>query len=272
MNYIKIDENNKEDFFEVLPENLIDGIGVSLGATDTEGNICGAISLSFDGSQYNIDWLYVLPNERRKNIATGLINEMLKFVGSIGIAPISALVDADEKNGLYEFFISIDDDRCSVDMDYSHNRYIAETDDFLNSKIINKTFKSNYMADWIFEMDEDAINKIFDLTMDHFTVIDKESFIDNCEKKLCYCVENKGRVLAFILVERLVNDDLKIAYLYSEDAKALMTIFKTIYPIVKRDYKGKKVYFDAINPMAESIGNKIFSRAKCDHIYEVEIM
>ena len=84
MNYIKIDQSNRMDFASVLPEAFSQEPYIALGAYEPDGSVCGAVSLSDDGEQYGIDWLYVTPKKRLMGIGLGLVKEVKHMVSKIG--------------------------------------------------------------------------------------------------------------------------------------------------------------------------------------------
>ena len=133
MNYIRIDATNLDGFTSVLPASYFDGAGICLGAYEEDGSVCGAIALSYDGVQYDIDWLYVVGEKRLAGVGTGLIREVKHIVAELGVAPIRAQFDIEEDTGLYAFFLSMDDPDFTVDVAYSHNRYFSNTEDFIES-------------------------------------------------------------------------------------------------------------------------------------------
>ena len=107
MNYIRIDATNIDDFTSVLPASYFDGAGICLGAYEEDGSVCGAIALSYDGVQYDIDWLYVVGEKRLAGVGTGLIREVKHIVAELGVAPIRAQFDIEEDTGLYAFFLTV---------------------------------------------------------------------------------------------------------------------------------------------------------------------
>ena len=66
MNFIQINETNRNDFAVLLPPPAyLGGSRASLGAYDDAGALCGAASLQLLDDSYELDWLYVVPERRR---------------------------------------------------------------------------------------------------------------------------------------------------------------------------------------------------------------
>ena len=64
MNYLRVTKENAGDFLSVLPERFCTGRDVSLAAYEDDGAVCGAVSVTYGGDQYDVNWLYVAPEKR----------------------------------------------------------------------------------------------------------------------------------------------------------------------------------------------------------------
>ncbi|MCR4797323.1 MAG: hypothetical protein K5853_02630 [Lachnospiraceae bacterium] len=177
MYFVKIDGSNKALFSHVLPESMIDGLGISIGAVSDDVTV-GAVSLSFIGEEYSIDWLYVAPSER------------LKGVG----------------RGLFPFVLAIDDEDNPIDITYSHDRYVISATDFSGSKGLDKVLGSGMILDYETGsfMKEDAAvrGNLLSEASEFFTVSDVEKFVSTCENDLCLVAKKKGEIYALALVQR----------------------------------------------------------------------
>ena len=270
MNYIRVDNGNKGDFASVLPENYVDGIGVDLAAYENDGTFCGAVSLSYGTMQYDLDWLYVVPEKRLSGIGTGLLREVKRMVASIGICPIRALFDASEDNGLYRFFLSASSPDLLIDVDYSHDRYIVTAEDFLSSELMKDKHRMDYVPAYFWELDEGLREKALEPAMDHLTITNLKAFEESCEKNLCYTVEKDGRILSLMLLQKDNAENLTLSYLYSVDGKALMSMLMPAAMELKKNHKGKEVRFDVVTEEAARLAGKIFPEAERKHMYEAD--
>ena len=271
MNYIRVSGENRSEFASVLPEIFTDENRVSLVAYEDDGTVCGAVSLSYAGYQYNVDWLYVVPERRRSKVGTGLLKEVQYMVASIGICPIIARFDASKDNGLYEFFMDVSNPDMLVDVEYAFDRYNVSAEDFINSEVLKKKGEMDYVPVYLFDMDEEQREKAFDKAMEHLVLLDTEGFEESCVKELCFAVENNGEISALMIVQKEVEGELHLSYLYSEDGKSLMSMLVPAAREVRKNYKGYSISFDAVTDEAELLAKKFFPKAERGLIYEAEL-
>ncbi len=269
--YIEINDENKGDFSTVLPELLMDHIGLSVGAVNSKDEVCGAISLSFDGVQYDIDWIYVTPEMRLKGVGRGLISEVKRMVDRIGICPIYARFDPMDNSGLYEFFLSLDSSHMVVDVTYSHDRYEVSAQDFLHSEHLKMKKDPQFMADRLWELEEDKIEGIMGLVLENYSIRDPEVFMETCEKNLCFAILDDNRILGVMVVQKLPDGDLLLSYIYSREIRATASLLMAAALGLKRNYKNKKIYFDVVSREAEIMAKKFFPEARPIHIYEADL-
>ena len=121
MNYLWIDENNRNAFKSVLPKAYATGHEkVCFGAYDDDGFVCGALCYRYANYQYDILWIYVEEEKRRQGVATGLLDLLFRIVGKSGeIYPVSALFEPSLEESLYGFFIAYS----KMETAYSHDRF-----------------------------------------------------------------------------------------------------------------------------------------------------
>ena len=274
MVFVNIDEENIDEFASVLPRTMMDGLGVSLGAV-IDDEVCGAISLSFDGEEYTIDWFYVTPSRRLRGVGRGLIQEVRNMVGEVGIAPIRMNVDASDESGLYQFFLSIEDEDTPIDMVYSHDRYVVSSKEFLNSSAMEK-LQSNirdqkFSAELFWDQDKEDIEGLLSDISKNFSVFDEESFAESCEKDLCVVEKRKGTIEAFVLVQRVDDDSLTLTYIYSINPKALMCAFCDLTVMLEEYGTPQRISFETINKNSMLLAQKLFPNGHMECIYEVEI-
>ena len=270
MNYIKIDKENKKDFLSVLPDNLADDLGISLGAYTEDGNVCGAISLSFDGTQYDLDWIYVVPEKRNMGLGKSLLKEVKRLVADIGICPIRARFDTSEENGLYLFFNSVSDADLIVDVDFSHYRYATTAKEFMESTKVDKKAKPHLRLSGFWKLSEEQREDAFREAEEHLIVTDFERFESLCEKPLCIAVSNEEELLAYMLVQNTPAGDLSLSYLSSKNYMAFMLLLMAAASEVKNAYGDRKIFFDVVSEQADSLAQKIFPNAEKIPVYEAD--
>ncbi len=270
MNYIRIDATNLDGFTSVLPASYFDGAGICLGAYEEDGSVCGAISLSYDGTQYDIDWLYVAGEKRLAGVGTGLIREVKHIVAELGVAPIRAQFDIEEDTGLYAFFLSMDDPDFTVDVAYSHNRYFSNTEDFIES-FGGGDFLKLPRPRLFWSLKEELKDQALSLAMEHLEITDAERFESSCEKTLCLAVSDGEIVNSFMLVQHTPSGDLSLSYLYAKDQKALVGMLKAAAIEAQENFHDKNIFFDAVTDEAEALANKILPGAIRHAVYEVEL-
>lgn len=270
MNYIRIDATNIDGFTSVLPARYFDGADICLGAYEEDGSVCGAISLSFDGIQYDIDWLYVVPQKRLAGVGTGLLREIRNITAELGNLPFRAQFDTEEDTGLYAFFLSVDDPDFTVDVEYSHDRYFLNTKDFIESfrgGDLLKLPRPRLFWSLNEKLKEQALTK----AVEHLEITDIEKFEDSCEKTLCLAVSEGEKIVSFMLVQNTPSGDLSLTYLYAENQKALFGMLKAAAIETQENFKNRTVFFDAVTAEAEALAYKVLPGAMKHAIYEAEI-
>ncbi len=273
MYFVKIDESNKELFSHVLPESMIDGLGISIGAI-LDGVTVGAVSLSFNGEEYSIDWLYVAPSERLKGVGRGLIHEVRSMVSDIGICPIRMALSSSDDSGLFPFVLAIDDEDNPIDITYSHDRYVISATDFSGSKGLDKVLGSGMFLDYETGsfMKEDAAvrGNLLSEASEIFTVSDVEKFVSTCENDLCLVAKKKGEIYALALVQRESENVLRLSYLHSKNPKALTSLLQDLLAVLSEYPDDMVIYFDTVTVEAILLANKLFPDAKKEAIYDIE--
>ena len=274
MDFVKIDAGNKADFSSVLPEGYIKGREVSIGAVE-EDVVCGAVSFSFDGEEYMIDWIYVEPQKRLMGVGKGLIEEVRKFVSAVGLCPIRMLIEGDEESGLYEFVLSLEDEDHPIVVEYSHDRYTITTDDFAQSPAMDRLnegpVQTSYKASSFWSLDKKERAKALSMILDGFSVFDEEAFKKSSEKDCCLVEKRNDEIESFILVQRLGDDTLQLSYLYSIKPKALAAVLQDLYATLLEYGENQTVFFEPITDESRKLAKTFFADAKKMPLYEVEL-
>lgn len=275
MNYIVADQLNIKSFESVMPEYLVDDLGTSLVAYEDDGSVCGAVSISYDGEGYLIDWLYVIPEKRRQGVGRCLVTEVRKLVSTAGICPLRIRFNASGDSGIYEFLLSIDGEDQYVDMSYSHDRYKVCADEVTDSlekhglNVIKQADSYEIMPFW--DMDNKGINQALTLAMEHLCIRDLEDFKKTCDRNLCVSVKKGDQLLGFSLVQKLPSGELNLSYLYSENHKVLPHILKELAFCILEYDMDQVIYFDAVTEASDLLAKKIFPDAGKELIYEAEL-
>ena len=270
MNYLRVTKENASDFSSVLPERFCTGRDVSLAAYEDDGAVCGAVSVTYGDNQYDVNWLYVVPEKRRQYVASGLIREIKSMVNVIGIYPIRAEFEISDDNGLYGLFLSVSDPDFPVELDYSYDRYYVTAEDLLSSEVMKKFKMFSDTPIPIWNMEESFRNSVMDIAMEHLAVTDPETFEESCEKKLCLAVMEDNEILSFMLTQVDQNRNLKLSYLYSKAPAALMSMLFRSSQWLKKDYRKAQITFDPVTKEAEKLAHKIFPNAETRAVYEAE--
>ena len=270
MNYIRVNNDNKDEFKSVLPEYISDGGEISLAAYEDDGTVCGAVSVSYGGNQYDVDWLYVAPERRLKKIGTGLITEIKRLVSAVGVCPIVARIDTSVDSGLYEFFLSISNPDLLVDINYSHDRYLFKAEDFLDSPAMKEKADMPYVPTYFSDMKPRSQSYMMHEAVEFLTITDPMRFEERLEKKLCFAVEENGVILSFMLVQKDAAGDLELSFLYSDNSKALLSIMKAAHREVRKNYKDKFIYFDAVTEESAALAKRFLPETDVRQIYEAE--
>ena len=274
MYFVEIDESNKELFSHVLPEAMIDGLGISIGAVSDDLTV-GAVSLSFNGEEYSIDWLYVTPSDRLKGVGRGLINEVRSMVSDIGICPIRMAISSSDESGLFPFILAIDDEDHPIDITYSHDRYVVSASDFSGSGALEEILSAGMVTDYVtgsFMKEDTAVRgKLLSEASKIFAVSDEEKFFSTCEKDLCLVTKKKGEIHAFVLVQREGENILKLSYLQSKDSKALVSLFQDLSAVLTEYPDNMTIFFDTVTAESKLLADKLFSDATKEAVYDIEL-
>ena len=270
ISFLRIDESNVTDFASVLPSKLnLSGKAV-IGAYDEKDQVLGAVAVSTDREQYDIDWLYVDPEVRLQGIGKALVKEVKRMIESIGYRPITASFDGNEENGLYAFFVSVSSVDLMIDVSYTYDRMELTTEDFYKSEAMTQRGRIDYVPEYFWDMDEAKRNEMLDLTTGILTITDIDEFEGNCEKRLCLGVYTENGPQAFMLVQKDDDDRFELSYLYSVNSKCLMAILGAAAAEIRRNYKGKQIYFDIVSPEARALADAIFPDAVRIPVYTAE--
>ena len=185
-NYIRITKSNYEDFKEILPPAItVSPERVILGCYDDDGSVLGTMSFTMTEYEYEIDWLYVVPENRRQGTASGLMKLFFDFWKKTGeIYPVRALFEVTETDAsLYWFFLSVEE----MDVSFSHNRYRIDHEEIAGMKDLSHDRDNVFDEQYFFELDKKEQDAVLDeIAKDGIYVIEnREDWENECILDLC---------------------------------------------------------------------------------------
>ena len=271
MDYVRIDEQNKDIFLSVLPEDPVDELSVCIGAMD-EKAVCGGVSVSFYGDMYSIDWLYVTPSMRRRGVARGLLREVQSLVAEIGFYPILMQVIDTGDNGIRDFLSSIESEFHLLEVTYSHDRYVITrevlVDHHVYGSLLDKGMITDYKAEMFWNMGDKAI--AYAMSLIDVSLLDDSEFQASCKNDLCIAMMKKDRPEAFCLVLNRGRDGVLLYNLYSSNVRALVSLFQVLSDVME-EYDTKALYYETTKKKAALFAEKLFPAAKKETVYDVEM-
>ncbi len=270
MNYLWIDEKNRNSFRSVLPKSFTEGKDkVCFGAYDDDGFVCGALCYRYANYQYDILWIYVEEEKRRQGVATGLLDLLFRIVGKSGeIYPVSALFEPSLEESLYGFFMAYS----KMETTYSHDRFYVLPREIRGIKIPGTGTKDTLPQEDFFKLPEAAQKKIlYQLEVEcNYVVPDFEEWKKNAAPELCRVILHNGTLMDLLLVQKRPDGNLELSYLYSKYPKGLVELLTEAAWDTESYYPNAKLVFDAVNEESASMAKKLFPQAERVPIYEAE--
>jgi len=269
-NYVLITQDNYAGFEGVLPKELLStSTRFSIGAFDEEGNVLGAVSFTIFEYQYEVDWLYVEPEMRRKKIGTHLMDRVIAVAtDTMEAYPISAHFTDENENALYAFFVSYD----KMDINYSHERFVVAPEEIVNSPLLHSRLKENYDKRKFFAEDNKSQRNVLNYLANNSSYIieDYDKWERACVKDLCQCIFINNKLEAAIFFQKNTDSSLELSFLFSNNPKALLHLLVSAVEEIEKNYPDYDLRFDAINEDSEKIAKKLFDSAKSVSVYEAE--
>ncbi len=271
MNHILITEKNIKDFSDFLPLDLMPGENrFIIGAYDDDGMVCGVISFSLLEYEYDVDWLYVTDQMRRKKIATGLVNEVFQFIKVTGeIYPINIKFEvSDDDMELLYFFNSIEE----LDLSYSHERFYVSSSEIAGSEILSNGVMFELETKSFFSLTLTEQKKLLEKTNSShpFVIEDYDMWHANCLKELCKVYYTNERASGFILFQKRTDSKIECTYIYSQNSMVTKVMITEAAKTVIKLFPKKGVVFDTVDEMMEKMCRKIFPATTTKHIYVAE--
>lgn len=270
MNYVWIDTENADDFISVLPRDLtLADSHICVGIVDDEDYICGAICYRYTLYQYDVLWLYVVPEKRRQGIGSQLMDIVFSVIGRSGdIYPISALFEADEEGSLYPFFLGYG----KMDVDYSHERYVLRPKDIYGALFPPEAAKQTLKQTMFFSLPEKQQKGIlaFLKSEEYYAPDDYDTWKISIVPELCKCILIGEELKNLVFVHRMPGGDLELSYVYSKNPRGLAEILISTSWDIEEKYPDSRVYFDAVSERAEILAKNLFPKVSAVHIYEAQ--
>lgn len=269
IDHVLLTEENRGDFESVFPAVFRNEDNrISLGACSTEGEILGALSLVLVDYQYEIDWLYVIPERRREGIATGLLKEFQNFILSTGeVYPVNArFAVSPGEVSLHRFFLSLP----GAEVGYSHDRYEVTAEDIRRSRKLHQEMSDVVEMQSFFEKEVLWQKRVL-RTLEEaygYAVEDYESWKADCVPELCLYMAMEKKLLCGIFVQRAGDRSLELSWLYGKQKRGLFFILGEVVSKAERLFPEYSLIFEAINEQSKRLADHLFPDAATVHIYE----
>ncbi len=265
--YVLIDEEVKEQFASVLPEELVEEKNrISIGIVDETDTILGAISYALVRFEYEIDWVYVRPSVRRRGVGTHLLQKALETVVATGdLFPITARFPyTPEEHAVFSLFQS----NGEMEISYLYERFLIRPEEIRLSDHLHLHLNLKSMP--FFDLPKNRQKAILkEMEEKHGYVIDSyESWKKGMVPAFCQCIFAEDELADLVLVQKLLNGNLEISFAYSKNGKGLIAIFASITAEAEKQFPHAVLTFDAVNEKARKLAVKLFPDARSVPIHE----
>lgn len=270
MNFVWVDDNNKDDFKSVLPQDLTKSLdNVCLCACDEEGHILGSLCYSYASYEFDVLWLYTAEEYRRQGVATLLMDKMLEIAAFSGeIFPISAVFEPVRDESLYSFFLSYD----KMDTEFSHDRFYVTPRDIRGAKLPTGGDGDYFEKKEFFALPKTMQSNIMHKLMTEYgyVVTDFDAFRESAVSSLCRCIMRGDELLDLIFVQKRPDDNLELSFLFGENKKGLLELLTTTAWEIEDLFPKAKLVFDAISEESQSMAKKLFPWTEPVPVYEAK--
>lgn len=269
--HILLTKELRKEFSSVCPLVFKDqDTRISIGAYQPDGGILGAMSFVLVDNQYDVEWLYVIPEARRKRVASGLIMELQKFMSYTGERyPVNARFPVTEEDvSLHRFFLSLP----GVEVSYSHERFFVTSEDVKRSKPIHRGTPGNAKLEKFFDAREDYQKRMLNSLMRTYgyAIVDYEDFKEDCVPELCLYLNLQNNPVCGIFVQRSAEHEMELSWLYGKYPPGLFQILEKAAQEAERLFPKDGLTFEAINEKSEQLAERLFPGARSIQIYEAE--
>ena len=271
VNQLLLTEDNIENFRAVLPPAIgISPERITIGCYDEDGTVLGAMSFTMTSYEYEIDWLYVVPEYRRKGTATKLMERFFAFIKKTGeVYPASAAFEVtDDDMSLYNFFLTVDE----MDVSFSHERFYVDFSEIAASKELEERVDGKFEEKMFFKLDKKEQDKILGEIKDDgiFVIDNREKWEDRCALNLCRVIYSGDKLEGAIFIMWRNDGNLELSYLYSHSPLCTKRLLHVTSKYMLKMEAGDKLVFDAVAPRSDLLARRLFPKNNAVNIYKAE--
>lgn len=251
-----------------LPKELNTDDSISLGVT-VDGVPAGIIVVQLSDYHYEIVWLYIRRDVRRKGIGSGLVRELLSCIRkSNEIYPLSLRVNSDAE----ELFPFIETLEC-FDLNFECRRFFVSAQRRNASELVAKLSKHRkHDSEGFFEQSDLMLNRLYSTIADKGMNLrglvsdNNDSFIRNLS--LCHV---GSRIDSLILVREIGLHNFEIVYAYSENKIHFAHLLLEVLKRISDSYEDANLNISALNQATELIVYHLFGAdTPCSRLYRAD--
>ena len=267
-------EHQIETVKNLFPEDVIEALRRHLPVTALmavwDDRAVGGLSGVIFGNEFLIGSVYVAPSYRGRGVGSALIRHLYLLLAKAGM-DIAIRADLTvlnrEEAGLIPFFRSLGfyEDTPAFPCYYS-SRVGSVTDE------LNRDFHVSHKIRCFLEMDLDTLLEEEKRCRRAGAPMPKDGFSLNVKsERISFCVWDGKHIHAFLVIEPLDKELLRISALWSElkDPRPTMLMIKKAAEAVQNDYApDTRITALVLNPESESILRHLFpDLVSCSHSY-----
>jgi len=257
-------------FDELLPSDIRNKQNIiSLGVTNEEGVPIGAIAASLVNYSYEIIWLYVRDEERRKGVASKLLREFLSVIRNTNqIYPVRIKYDSEARD-ICGFMDSMDYFRRSC----IGKRFVIDSDRRRNSDTVSLLLKHGpKKTERFFEQSEHMRDNLYrrlreqEIDLKELVLECGDTFIND----LCLC--HKGyRIDALILVKELSQQEIDIVFAYAQNKVYFANVLIEVLRSIHENYPDMTLSITTLNTKSELCVRHLFGNdINCEYLFRDE--
>ncbi len=228
------------------------------GMANSRNEIVAELDVSYGDHYWGITSIYVREDERRKGIATELLQSVLEPVaGSGAFIPVEMCFGQEAADaGLLGFFAS------------QQNFTIQEDKAFY--RISSKQRKNN--AEWkrIKEKESNAVeffsldNRIRRAFLERISEDGFDGFVSDddsvYDRHLCFAEVKDGRVVGAVFVTAHDKNELEISFIYTDGnrPKTVISVISAAMEAADELYPNAEIWFSAVTPESAGLADGLF--------------
>ncbi len=233
-----------------------------LGAVDEEGEACGVLWYSFTGYAYEIMFLGVHPDHRRKGVGTLLLQSFLESLYKMNMVyPVWVTYLKEETDGFEEFMKS------------RHNFFYFEPDqnykirkfDRNYSKIYKKILGTSSNAKLFFRQSPRSIKGFLtDQEKQGLYFLNSDDLkTSEFDENLCFCMEEEGHIYSVLMVKIVDNDTRELSYVYVEEGhpkqgSAMQNMISALGKAFEENYPNTSLMVQTVNEKSNKLIKDFF--------------